>query len=495
MNPIDTIADTATYSISTRLLMQEALRKGYSLHFFTSSPRKNEGITHAVKKDRELYFKSTCPMASSSLGYFAAEDKVLTYSLLSASSISMPYSVVISRNDSLDTARDLLNRFDSLVVKPTEMNHGDGVSVGIHTEDQLVRAIAHAREAGGEDTDILVQQQIKGSEYRFLVVDGKVVAVASRRPPYITGNGVNTIEELIQEKNNDPRRGEAHSSELTKISIDDVKRQKGEAFLTNVPRSNEEIVVLDTSNLSRGGEALDFTDEASPALKRLAVDAARITFLGVAGVDIITNDIGAATVDESFVIEVNLAPGIRMHHYPSVGTKRDVAKLIFSFFEKNAKPINKKVKVIGRAEKVKLSLFSQQAIPARIDTGAVLSSLWASSIKEVPQGLEFVLFDSNSPLYTGDKIVVETYNKRIVSSSMGHREERYMIKTTVQIKSKPIRARFTLANRASQVYPILIGRNVLRNNFIVDVYKGKPDREGEQAKRNMLDVPIKEIKK
>lgn len=492
---IQTIEDMKPFWISTRLLMQEALRKGYEVYFFPGSPISQSGITRAVKKDRELYFKSTCPIMTSSLGYFAAEDKILTDSLLSARGINMPASVIISPDESFDKAKAMLREFDSLVVKPAAMNHGDGITVGVRSEEGLDKAVQYARKAAGAPMDVIVQQKVDGNEYRFLVVDGKVAAVASRRPPYVIGDGSSTIEELIKRKNQDPRRGNAHDSELTLIDIYEVRLHKGDNFLAHILEKDQKEEVLATSNLSRGGEAIDFTDQASKALKKIAVDAARACFLSVAGIDIMTNDITTEALDDSYIIEVNLGPGLRMHQFPSQGTPRDVAKVVFKALEKNARPIDKNVKTIGRAERIKLPDFMSEAIPARIDTGAVISSLWASSVKELDGGLEFVLFDKTSTLYTGKKLFVDTFSKRVVTSSMGHAEDRYVIKTTIRIKGKKISARFTLANRSTQVYPILIGRNILRNNFIVDVFQGKPDNESERTKRRQLNQQYKEDEK
>lgn len=489
---IQTTEDMQPFLISTRLLMQEALRKGYEVFFFPASPSTQSGITRAVKAGRELYFKSTCPTLTPSLGYFAAEDKVLTYSLLSDRSINMPASRVISPGEPVNTVRAMLEKFDSLVVKPASLNHGDGITVGVRSEEALKKAIDYAQKAAGMPMDVIVQQKVEGDEFRFLVVDGKVVAVASRRPPYVVGDGTSTIEELIAAKNRDPRRGSGHTSALTMIDSDEVRLHKGDDFLGQVLKEGQKVEVLATSNLSRGGEAIDFTDQASKALKRLAVDAAQACFLSVAGIDIMTNDITTDDLDNSYIIEVNVGPGLRMHQYPSEGVPRDVAKAVFKVMEKGARPVDKKIKTVGRAERVKLPDFHSENIPARIDTGAVISSLWASSIKEVGSGLEFVLFDTASPLYTGERLFVDTFTKRTVSSSMGHTEERYVIKTSIRIKGKLISARFTLADRSTQVYPILIGRNILRNNFIVDVFKGRPDSESERAKRQRLDEKYKE---
>lgn len=487
MIEIKTIQDTERFAISTRLLMQEALRKQYILYYFPASPSGGAGITRAVKDRYELFFRSTCSIATPHLGRLAAEDKVQTYSLLASYGISMPYTQVVSSNEELDTT--LFSRFNSLVVKPADTNHGDGITVGITDKDRLERAIDFARKAGGSG-DVLVQEQVYGTEYRFLVVEGQVRAVAYRRPPYVVGDGKSTVRQLVEKKNRDPRRGDRHSTELTRISIEDITQHKGEEFLKQIPAKGQELNVLDLSNLSRGGESVDFTDKASRTLKKLAVDAAQKCFLSVAGVDIITNDITAESDEGSFVIEVNVGPGLRMHQFPSEGEPRDVAKIVFRSMEKAKRPVGKLIRKVGRSEPVELPGMFEGKIFARIDTGATTSSLWASDIKETDDGLQFCLFGPSSPLYTGKRIVVKDYTLRAVSSSMGHIQTRYQIRLTLKIKGRRKIVRFTLADRSTQIYPVLIGRNVLRNSFVVDVMEGKPDRRAERSKRASLDTVV-----
>lgn len=485
---VRTDEDTMFYSISTRLMMREALRKGYEVEFYPSSPSTQSGIVRVWKKDKEAYFKSTTISATPSYGVFASSNKALTQSLLEAKGIPSPITTVLASDDSVEKAYPLLEEFKSLVVKPAAMDHGDGVSIGITTKAALKKAVEFARKTSNNaDADVLVQQQVTGEEFRFLVVDGKVVAVAGRRPPTIVGDGTSTVAELLAEKNKDPRRGNKHSSELTLISTKDVIHHRGAAFMKQVPKKGEAVQLLDTSNLSRGGEAIDYTDVVSKELKRLAVMAAEACFLSVGGIDIMTDDITTSNLENTYIIETNLEPGIRMHMFPSEGKPRDVAKLIFKAVEKRAKKINMRVTPVGRSEKIALPEYNLKGIPARIDTGATVSSIWASSIKETTEGLSFVLFDKKSEYYTGEVIKTKSYGKRTVQSSMGHSETRYKLQMLMTLHGRRIRATMTLADRSTQTYPVLIGRNVLKNKFIVDVATGKPLVAKERARRKALN--------
>ena len=143
--------------------------------------------------------------------------------------------------------------------------------------------------------------------------------------------------------------------------------------------------------------------------------------------------------------------------------------------------------ILGRVEKVDFPRSGFLAVPARVDTGAKTSSVWASRIKIGPDGkLSFCLFGKNHPLYTGKKITVPSYQETVVANSMGIAQKRYKVKLTIVVGKRKIRASFTLANRSRQVYPVLIGRNILRGKFIVDVTRGQPLREAEKKRTKEL---------
>jgi hypothetical protein len=130
--------------------------------------------------------------------------------------------------------------------------------------------------------------------------------------------------------------------------------------------------------------------------------------------------------------------------------------------------------IIGRAEKLDFPELGFSAIPSRIDTGARTSSVWASNIHEEDGQLEFMLFDTLSEYYTGAMVQTRQFSQRVIASSNGISEARYIVKLLVQLYGRKVRASFTLANRSTQVYPVLVGRNILRGKFVVDVKKGKP---------------------
>ena len=493
MNEVLTPKQISKFKITTRLLMQEAFKKGYKISYFKSSPSTLSGITRCEKNGRELFFRSTLSSLTDAFGVFAAENKALTYSLLSLSGVSTPETISLGDGQSVEYAYDFLDMHKKVVVKPANTNHGEGITIGVTDKVGLKKAVDLARDTGNGEVDVIIQKQIEGDEFRFLVVEGKVIAVASRRPPQVVGDGKATIKKLIEQKNQDPRRGIKHTSDLTLIDIAEVRKVKGEKFLMKIPLKGEVIAVLDVSNLSKGGEAVDFTDKASPVLKELAIKAAEHCFLGIAGVDIMTQDITSNSTKNSFVIEVNLTPGIRMHQFPSEGKPRDVAKIIFEAFEKTSRPIGKQLIIIGRSERVILPDLSSIKVPAKIDTGADWSSIWAHKIVNDNQNLNITFFGPRSKYYTGKvhTFTPKEYSITRVANSFGQKEIRYKIKLKILIEGRLINGTFTLADRSTKLYPVLLGRSLINGKFMIDVSKGNPLIAEEKARKSALERELR----
>lgn len=142
--------------------------------------------------------------------------------------------------------------------------------------------------------------------------------------------------------------------------------------------------------------------------------------------------------------------------------------------------------IIGRSETVDFPELGHQTVSARIDTGAKTSSVWASNIHESNGVLHFTLFDVDNRHFNGVEVHTRSFDKRTVASSNGHSQERYVVKLLVILNGRRIRASFSLANRSSQAYPVLIGRNVLRGKFLVDVREGTPDKQAEINRSKQL---------
>jgi cyanophycin synthetase len=280
---------------------------------------------------------ATMTNTTSSIGVEIASDKELTKNLLQAAFIPVPNGFVINTIEELNNA---VSKFGfPLVIKPKLGNHGRGIITNIRTIEKAYRAFYVVQNF---TKDILVEKYMEGSDYRFLMVDFKVAAVAMRQPAEIVGNGFSTIKELIEQINNDPERGNYHEKLLTKIIIDDVTISiLSEQYLNlnSIIPFGKKIKLKDAANLSAGGTAIDVTDIVHPQNIFLAERIAKLINLDLCGIDMIANDVRLPFNEQNAaVLEVNAAPGLRMHLSPSAGKKRNVAKPIIDMLFPNHQP-------------------------------------------------------------------------------------------------------------------------------------------------------------
>ncbi|MFY7804493.1 MAG: cyanophycin synthetase [Limnoraphis robusta] len=264
------------------------------------------------------------------LGIEFAGDKQATKILLREACLPTPLGEVIYYFDELEDAIDRVGGFP-IVIKPLDGNHGRGITLNINSWEDAENAYDLAKEeskAGG----ILVERFYRGQDYRVLVINGKVEAVAERVPAHVIGDGHSTIEELVEDINRHPHRGNGHENILTRIEIDghtdDVLAQQG-YVLDSILEEDEICYLKATANLSTGGIAIDRTDEIHPETVWMAERAAKIVGLDIAGIDITCTDISRPLKEvDGVIIEVNAAPGLRMHLQPSQGKSRDVTSPI-----------------------------------------------------------------------------------------------------------------------------------------------------------------------
>jgi len=223
-----------------------------------------------------------------------------------------------------------------VVVKPLDGNQGKGVTVNILNEAHLRAAYAVATEF--RDT-VLVERYLPGNDFRLLVVGDKLVAAARRDPPKVVGDGVHTVAQLVDLVNADPRRGDGHATSLTKIRFDDIARGclRSQGFEADaVPQKGQRVNLRNNANLSTGGSATDVTDDVHPDVAARAVTAAHMVGLHICGVDLVCDSILRPIEEQGGgVVEVNAAPGLRMHLSPSFGKGRPVGEAIMSSLFKN----------------------------------------------------------------------------------------------------------------------------------------------------------------
>ncbi len=265
-------------------------------------------------------------------------DKEDTHSLLRDLGLPVPQQrMVYSQRAAIRAAKSI---GFPVVLKPLDANHGRGVSINLTTNEQVEAAFDNAQKSSSSKA-VLVENFVTGLDHRMLVVNGELVAVAKRIPGHVVGDGKLTVEELVAQVNDDPRRGVGHEKILTRLEFDhQAERLLKEAGYNagTVLKKDELFFLRSTANLSTGGTAVDVTDIVHPDNRQMAERAVKAVDLDVGGVDFLTDDISASYKDiGGAIVEVNAAPGFRMHVAPSEGQSRDVAgKVIDMLFEAGA---------------------------------------------------------------------------------------------------------------------------------------------------------------
>ena len=266
---------------------------------------------------------------TSAISEAIAQDKQLTKRLLAAAGVPVPGGRPVTDAD--DAWKAACEIGLPVVVKPNDGNQGKGITVNITNQADLLKAYAAAREFRD---DILVERYLPGNDFRLLVVGDKLVAAARRDPPKVVGDGVHTITQLVEQVNSDPRRGSGHSTSLTKIRFDDIARAclATQGFdAESIPAKGQRVNLRNNANLSTGGSATDVTDDVHPDVAARAVAAAHMVGLDICGVDVVCDSILRPLEEQGGgMVEVNAAPGLRMHLAPSFGKGRDVGGAIIS---------------------------------------------------------------------------------------------------------------------------------------------------------------------
>ncbi|MBQ1761734.1 MAG: cyanophycin synthetase [Aquincola sp.] len=266
--------------------------------------------------------------STSAVSEAIAQDKDLTKKLLRAAGVPVPIGRPV---DSADDAWAVAQEVGlPVVVKPQDGNQGKGVTVNITHRDHLDIAYRAAEEYG----TVMVEKYLPGCDYRMLVVGDQLVAAARRDPPHVIGDGEHTVRELVERVNADPRRGEGHATSLTKIRFDEIAIARlAEQGLTeqSVPAVGQRVILRNNANLSTGGTATDVTDDVHPEVAERAVAAARMIGLDICGVDVVCEGVlEPLEAQHGGVVEVNAAPGLRMHLSPSYGKGRPVGEAIIN---------------------------------------------------------------------------------------------------------------------------------------------------------------------
>ncbi|MDJ0598313.1 MAG: cyanophycin synthetase [Crocosphaera sp.] len=312
----------ASLGPSTQTLVTEA--EARNIPWMPLSARAMVQLGYGVHQKR---IQATLSNYSGILAVELACDKEGTKTILQDAGVPVPRGTTIQFFEELESAIADVGGYP-IVIKPLDGNHGRGITIDINSWEEAEGAYDIASKESKTRT-IIVERFYKGSDHRLLVINGKLVAVAERVPAHVVGDNKHTIEELIEITNEDPRRGEGHDNVLTKIKIDKTSLailEKQGLRLETVLHEGEIAYLRATANLSTGGIAIDRTDEIHPENLWMAERVAKIIDLDIMGIDVVTPDITKPLREvDGVIVEVNAAPGFRMHVAPSQGLSRNVA--------------------------------------------------------------------------------------------------------------------------------------------------------------------------
>ena len=304
---------------STHSIVEEAKRRGIPSRQLNNASHVQLG--YGVK---QRHIQATMTDRTSALGVEIADQKFRTKELLGRSGIPTPKgSIVLSLNEA-DHAAEKIGY--PVAVKPEVGNHGRGITAHVSDESELKTAFASAQKVCDS---VIVEKTLTGFDFRVLVINGNLVAAALREPAHVVGDGTSSIRQLIDTANADPRRGIGHERALTTITVDDMTERllalRGK-IIDDVLPAEEKLYLKSTANLSTGGTARDVTDEVHQDVRLMCERIARLVGMDCIGIDIVAPGLDQPLNPESAgIVEVNAAPGFRMHLDPTEGKTRNVA--------------------------------------------------------------------------------------------------------------------------------------------------------------------------
>ncbi|MEQ8198786.1 MAG: bifunctional glutamate--cysteine ligase GshA/glutathione synthetase GshB, partial [Clostridiaceae bacterium] len=320
--------------LSTQILLKDAIRRGIVFEVLD----RTENFVRLKKENQVEYVRQATKTSKDSyISVLIMENKVVTKAVLKENNIVVPEG---ERYDNIEEAKEAFSVFrgKKIVIKPKSTNFGTGISIfkNEFTEEDYGRAL---EIAFGYDNTVLVEEFISGKEYRFLVIDNEVVGILHRVPANVKGDGVRNITELVKEKNNHPLRGKGYKTPLEKISLGEIEEMflkvQGKDF-AYIPKDREIVYLRENSNISTGGDSIDYTDEIHESYKVMAVKAAKAAGAVICGVDMMIKDINEPLESSNYgIIELNFNPAIHIHCYPYIGKNRKAGdKVLDILFEK-----------------------------------------------------------------------------------------------------------------------------------------------------------------
>jgi len=316
-------------SHSSRLILSEAEKYGVEWRIIPCT----QLIELNYKGDIQAFYHQV-PSSTSALAKYSCNNKMVTTNLLFSHDICVPKGFRVKRETSKeDLQLYYKNLHKPLVVKPSDGSLGENITININTYDKYLNSIEYALEyTGKENATVIVEEMFDGTEYRVLATREKVLGVLYRRPASILGNGKDSIKQLIKEKNSHPIRSlKKGTCSHLKIRMDSrmskYLEEQGLDF-NSIPKNDQRVYLRKVSNISQGGDAIDFTDKVHSSVKEIALKAINaVPGLSFAGIDFLSKDITKKQKKGTYIIiEINDSPGFDIHDYPYEGKNRHTAR-------------------------------------------------------------------------------------------------------------------------------------------------------------------------
>jgi cyanophycin synthetase len=415
------IREEVRFGPSTGSIVEEAETRG--IPYIRLNDQSLVQLGYGVHQQR---IQATTTAKTNMIAVEIAGDKSATKKLLGDMGVPVPKGVRIRSEDEIEDALETVGF--PCVVKPLDANHGKGATVGLTSIEQVREAFKLAQYYSNSSRKyVIIERQLIGEDFRALVVNNQLVAVAERTPAHVVGDGESTIAQLIDKVNHDPRRGYGHEKVLTQIVVDDQTKgllRAKDYTLATILNKGEKLILKTTANISTGGTAIDRTDDVHPENVFLFERIAQIIGLDIAGVDVIAPDISTPLRENGGgIIEVNAAPGFRMHLSPSDGIGRNVAEHVIDMLFPPGKPYRIPIfSITGTNGKTTVTRFIAHILKnsgctvgfTTTDGTYIGNNLIVSGDNTGPVSAQLVLKDP-----TVDVAVLETARGGIIRSGLG----------------------------------------------------------------------------
>jgi len=428
----------------------------------------NQSLVQLGYGKNQVRFRATMTDKTSSIAVDLASNKDETKKMLEAAAIPVAKGYCISEIEEVATVIEKIGF--PLVFKPLDGNHGKGASINVKTATEAIAAFEHAKKYS---RNIIAEKFITGFDYRILVINHRFIAAALREPAHIIGDGVSSILQLIDIKNTDPRRGYGHENVLTEITIDREtyeELEKQHFTLESVLSIDQKCYLKGTANLSTGGTSTDITDIVHPSNIFIFERISRIIGLDICGVDIVATNLNEPLeVTGGVVLEVNAAPGFRMHLAPANGLARNVAApvldMLYPIGKSSTIPIIAVTGTNGKTTTTRLIAHIVKNNRYRVgfttsDGIYVQNSMLTKGDTTGPISAEFILKDP-----TVEFAILETARGGILRSGLGFRECDVAVVTNIQEDHMGLSDINTLEDMAR--VKGVVARSVKRDGYVV----------------------------